>query len=361
MLADTVRSCERIRPATTAGVHRHHLEFLAQALEKRVKRREAVADRTREEDGRAAGTVAVPDDPPTVAVHRERAVELVPGERFFLLADTRGERSLVVGVRALEVVLRSAEVAELQTCRSCGLAEVSFERARVIGEAAEAGFKASARLEQGVPPPRPDAGRQPVGRRFAGPRARGQMKSHDLGLARRREGHRGQRRCDATVDLPSPGLEQALVGRIAKQRVSEPEAGFGLHPRAHQNAACDQPADGSVQLRRRVVRDGREQVAFELAAEARGQLGDGPPFRILVEPSEEGSLEAPRDRGSRTCRLGLEDRPAQLLEEERHALAARQDLRLHGRIEPASLDQSADNGRGGRPIEPVELEPDEVG
>ena len=140
-----------------------------------------------------------------------------------------------------------------------------------------------------------------------------------LGLGTLRE-TRLQCRADARVELLARSLQQRLVRRVLDQRVLEHERGVRRLAAHEQDARVDQPRQVPPQRRVVPIGDRREQRVRELAPQRRR------PLRQLLRGGQ--TIETPHQRvgergGYRVSaprRVGLEHRPRQLLDVERHTV-----------------------------------------
>ena len=171
---------------------------------------------------------------------------------------------------------------------------------------------------------------------------------------------------DRRMQLPPPREEQRAIGRIQHQRVLEREGGMRRHAGAEHEARLRQPVQQLAQLGLRPPRNGSEQLVGELPADRGADLGDLPGRAEPVQARHQGAMQGGRHGGARQrrggersahvglLRIGLDHRPGELLDEERHTRRALDDLLDHPARERRIARNALDQGRRVVPPEPAE-------
>jgi hypothetical protein len=185
-----------------------------------------------------------------------------------------------------------------------------------------------------------------VGRGALGePRARA-VESEQLGLALRRlRGALLQHPHGAGVQLAAALAQQGGVGGVLHQRVLERVDRLGRLAAAPHEVGCAERVECGAQRWLRRTRYPGDEIVGELAAENRARLRHLARRGEPVEAGHQRGLQAARHGELRkgpiqrpvvavlAQQAGLQHRAGDLLDEQRHAVGARQHLRLHLRRE----------------------------
>ena len=167
---------------------------------------------------------------------------------------------------------------------------------------------------------------------------------------------------DAPVQLPSPPQQDRAVGRVLREAVAERVLALG-RPRGLDDQSA--PFQGTERGREvGVARDGSQDRLGERPADHRCELQRVLGFLVeRVEPCGEERLERRRDRD---VDVVLVDRGGDLLEEQRVAVGALEDLCADGRVlvrdervdqPPALVVGERGERELGRPVWVLRLEP----
>ena len=117
-------------------------------------------------------------------------------------------------------------------------------------------------------------------------------------------------------------LEQAFVGRVLDQRVLEAIGRLRPAPSTIRRSASASRSSADWRAASSISADSAQQRIGELASEDRADLRDFARFAQPVEPGRERLLKRRRDRLHAARLAALEQKPRDLLDEQRHPAGA---------------------------------------
>src|SRR6516165_12262354 len=137
-----------------------------------------------------------------------------------------------------------------------------------------------------------------------------------------------QRVRNILMNLAPAAQQQRLVRRILDQGMPESVGSVLARAARQHDLRADEALQSGIDDLSRLRCDNAQKIGAELASDNRSNLGDLLRFGAKpVEACQQRSLQRLGDLSVAAGTAGLDDRPRQLLDIERHAVRAAQDAR----------------------------------